>query len=141
MPWWALILSSSLVWGLQQRALFPVGTRFYPFGNRHVVSDDGWQAVAGGRLDAGAGHLVLSGERGVVNLISPPLDILAGGEWIAPEVDLELAEGQAIQWLVNGEPLELPFFVPARREGGVATKRSWWEFCRMGAAANCFIAC
>lgn len=79
-----------LVWWLREMRFLPVGSRFYPFGNKQVKSADGWVAGAGTTVMLEAGRIRLSGAGPRVSLVSPgedetrktfPLQVEVKGKW------------------------------------------------------------
>jgi hypothetical protein len=79
-------------WWLKQVHALPIGSLHFPFGNTHLVSDDGWVRATGTQLTSHPGYVVLETETARIAFRSPeflaiPLDqhiqILVNGQWPA----------------------------------------------------------
>ena len=57
------------------KADLPRGARIWTFGSARLSTDDGW-TTSRGTLDEGYGHLAVAPDRGVVELVSPPDQVI-----------------------------------------------------------------
>lgn len=87
-----------LVWWLLQRRDIPVGSLLYPFGNRHVSSDDGWAAVEGTLLKKLPGYLELETKEQMAVLESPYLDQLFSGKRMTLNIQGRWPEQYQLEW-------------------------------------------
>jgi len=95
------------------RADIPRGARLWTFGSPRLSSDDGW-TTSRGTLSEGYGHIDVAPDRGVVELVSPPDQVLRSSK-----LDLALVRA----W---SGPKPASIVVHARRE----TNEPWVEIGR-----------
>ena len=95
------------------RADLPRGTRLWTFGTPRFSTDDGW-TTSRGTLSEGYGHIAVAPERGMVELVSPPDQVLR-----SDKLDLALVRA----W---SGPKPRSIVVHARRE----TNEPWIEIGR-----------
>ncbi len=92
-----------LVWWLLQRQNIPVGSLFYPFGNHHVSSDDGWNTLEGTWVKKRPGHLELGAEHATATLESPDLDSVFSGKRMMLSIEGRWSAECQLEWALIGD--------------------------------------
>ncbi|CAG1007692.1 hypothetical protein BURK1_03432 [Burkholderiales bacterium] len=117
------------------RADLPRGSRLWTFGSAQLATDDGW-TTSRGTLTDGHGHIAVAPDRGVVELVSPPdqvirpdrIDLALVRAWSGPKpqsIAVHARLEQDLPWREIGRSSgseRVPLRWPAEWRGKIASQ-------------------